>query len=374
MSDRTAIALAAARSIRASTGFATLSLAERAPLERDLARIEQALRARDDNGGSMPSIDPYAISLETPADLQRGNAPPPDRRTAPPEPTPPPAPPRPAGTEVIGARARQALEAVDFPSFVAGLVSGTFQAIVDATAQQIREYATLVASLSRSVDEFSRDNVTPNQVRDWLAARHPHDLVVKIPRPGERGSPRLAPRQRNAGSPEWLAQYGLGEQELTEELTDGPLLDAGRRGVAEERLQTLATMVLIGINRIVVDDGQIKARLQFHASARESVKAETVSQTGGQQVGIAGRQVQMQTAVSTMVSTVNVNAQADVSVKADLMGEVAIKFRSETFDLNRFADSQAIQLINRHARVPENAPAAAPAAPARPPAVSGGTP
>src|SRR5262249_1921750 len=152
MSDRAATALAAARSIRASTGFANLSPEERAPLERDLTRIEQALSARNSSDGSMYSTDPYAIPLETPADLQRANvpAPQPERRATAPEPAPPP-PPRPAGTEVIGARARQALEAVDFPSFVAGLVSGTFQAIVDSTAQQIREYASLVASLSRSV-------------------------------------------------------------------------------------------------------------------------------------------------------------------------------------------------------------------------------
>jgi len=49
-------------------------------------------------------------------------------------------------------------------------------------------------------------------------------------------------------------------------------------------------------------------------------------------------------------------------VRADLTGQVKVKFRSETFPLERFADPLAIQLINGNARVP--APAAAPAAPA----------
>jgi hypothetical protein len=68
-----------------------------------------------------------------------------------------------------------------------------------------------------------------------------------------------------------------------------------------------------------------------------------------------------------MVSTVKANAQADASIKADLMGEVRIAFRSETFPLERFADSAAIQLINRHARWQKDAsgaPAPAGSAPA----------
>jgi carbon monoxide dehydrogenase subunit G len=258
---------------------------------------------------------------------------------------------------------------VDFTSFVSGLINGTFRSIVDATAQQVREYADLVASISKSVDDFSRDNVSANQVRDYLAQRHPADLEVVLPAPGRPGSPRLMPRRQGGSAPAWLARYGLGEQELTEELTEGALLDAGRRYVGEERLQTLATMVLMGINRIVINEGSIRARLQFHASAKESTRAELSTQAGGAAVGIAARQVQMQSTTQTMVSTVNVNAQADVAIKADLLGEVNIQFRTETFPLERFADSAALQLIQRHAQwqapATSSAPAPAPGTPAR---------
>lgn len=361
MTDHARLALAASRAVRASHGYAGLAPHERGALDRDLQRLEQALSTYEGAAAS----DPYAVPFETPADLQRGYATPPSRpaSTASPAPPPPAMPAAPSGTEVIGVRARQALEAVDFPTFVAGLVSGTFQAIVDATAQQIREYATLVASISKSVGDFTRENVSPNQTRDWLAARHPQDLVVALPRAGERGSPKLLPRVKHAESPQWLTQYGLAGQELSEELTEGALLDAARLSLGEERLQTLGTMVLMGINRIVIDNGQIKAKLQFHASARESLKADVAMQSGNQQVGIAGRQTQSQAAVSTMVSTINVNAQADVAVRANLVGEVMIKFRTESFDINRFADTQAIQLINRHARLPgDGTPPARPAA------------
>ncbi|XXF81322.1 hypothetical protein P2318_16645 [Myxococcaceae bacterium GXIMD 01537] len=364
MADAAHLALEAARNLRRSPGYASLPLAERQSLDRDLRRIEDTLRV----------ADPYAFPMATPGDLQRdmqaresgggdgGGVP--QNRAAP---APGGQPAQPPGTAVIGERARNALAAVDFTSFVAGLVTGTFRSIVDATSQQVREYADLVASISRSVDDFSRDNVSLNQVRDALAQRHPADLQVVVPPPGKAGTPRLVPRRAGGEPPAWLAQYGLGDQELSEELTEGPLLEAGRRLVGEERLQTLATMVLMGINRIVINEGSIRAKLQFHASAKESTRAELATNASGQAVGIAARQVQLQSNTQTMVSTVNVNAQADVAIKADLVGEVSITFRTETFPLERFADSAAIQLINSHARW-QAAPAAAPngAAPAAP--------
>jgi len=230
-----------------------------------------------------------------------------------------------------------------------------------------------VASLAQTVEQFGRENVSPNQVRFGLAERHPADLVVVVPKTGERGQPALKPRKKDdAGSPSWLGDYGLAGQELTAELAEGALLEAGRRSLAEDRMQNLATMVLMGINRIVIQDGQIKARLQFHASARESVKADVTDIGVAAQNGIAARDSSSASGVMTKVSTVSVNAQADVAIKANLVGEVAIRFRSETFNLERFADSQAIELINRHSRLQRPADGAAAPQPAAAAAPAGG--
>jgi hypothetical protein len=236
---------------------------------------------------------------------------------------------------------------VNFPGFVASLLTGTFQAIVDASAQQVREYAKLVASITQSLEEFSDQNVTPNQARDHLAQQYPNDLMVQFPAPGTAGQPRLLPRpDREGESPAWLEKFKLGGEELTQELTEGPLLEAGRHRVGEDRLQTLATMVLMGINRVVVNEGDVRAKLQFHATATDSQNADLQVQSAS----IAGRNVNADVNTQMMVSTLKVNAQADASIKADLMGEVRISFRSETFPLERFADSAAIQLLNKHAR------------------------
>lgn len=361
MNDPTRAALLATERIRQSRGYGALPRGERSELDRNLSRIGAALAGRSRSRGYDPR-DPFAIPLETPADLRTspvgtppntspsngsGSANQPVNGTTGPEPSRPPSP-----TEVLGQRAASVLGAVDFTSFVAGLIQGTFQAIVDASIQQVREYARLVADISKSVDEFTRDNVTDNQARDYLAERHAADLELVLPGPGEKTQPRLVPRESASEEPGWLADYGLAGQELSEEVTEGALISAGRRAMGEDRLRTLATMVLMGINRIVVDNGEVRAKLQFHARAKEKVSAEVVAQTGGQQLGIAGNSGAMQSAVTTMVSTVDVNAQSDISIKADLVGEVAVRFRSETFDLQRFADSNAIALISRHAHTP----------------------
>ncbi len=359
--DAAPSALAAVQQLRRSRGFAALPTSERAALERDLRRLESSLGSPA--VAQAQAADPYASGMA-------GEFPFPGQSSAPAPAQPPPAPP-PAqpGTATIGRRAGDALEAVNFPGFVASLLQGTFQAIVDATVQQVREYAALVASLSQSIDSFARDNVSAAQIRGELAQRYPQDLAIDMPGPGEPGEPRLVPRPgRGDQPPSWLAEFDLDGETFDDKLTEGPLLQAGRTHVAEQRMQMLATTVLMGINRIVINDGDIRARLAFHASASEKTNADVLTANVGQGGGIASRSLGGGGGgASMMVSTLKANAQADASIKADLMGSVRISFRTETFPLERFADSGAIQLIQRHAKWGATSDDKKPAEPARPP-------
>jgi hypothetical protein len=365
MNEKTQLALGATRRLRESAAFGGLTGSERERLGADLDRIERAL------GGAAPRLvhtrdgDPYAIAQATPADLQRdlggpGRSPSaPGRPVVAPAAPPPAAPARKTAFEQFGATG-DAVDAINFPGFVASLIQGTFQAIVDATAQQLREYAELVGNLSRSVDDFARDHVSNDQVRAHLAKHRELRHVAPPPGSGAETSLAVAPSAEGT-SPGWLADYGLDGEQLNAELVSGPLLDAGRTQLAEQRMSTLASMVLMGINRIVVSDGDIRAKLQFHANISEKTDAELATAQMGQ--GIAERSTAP--AASLMVTTVKANTQAEASLKANLTGEVRIAFRTETFPLERFADSQAIQLLNRHAKWKGdvgNAPGAAPAA------------
>lgn len=108
---------------------------------------------------------------------------------------------------------------VDFPDFVAGLLNGVFGAIVDASIRQMEAYGKLVAGVAKSLDEFADENMSDDEARDHMVDRLPHFF---------QSSPKSKRR---------------------------------RVRLASKRQQLLSTMVLMGINRIVVTDGRIPAKI-----------------------------------------------------------------------------------------------------------------
>lgn len=279
---------------------------------------------------------------------------------------------REAATESIARRAGALSDELDFPAFVASLVHGTFDAMVDASIRQMESFADLVAAVAKPVDQFTQENVTPNQARDWLVEQYPKDLVLSRDQDGARVVPRAQPGGEASDeerSPEWLSDFGLAGEPLTPDLIEQDLLPRARERVARNRLQNLATMVLLGMNRVVIKDGSIAARLRFRAAAADHAKVDyAVSddpQGGGAEWGQRGsRTFSMPT---TKVSTVGVNVQSDSELKAELFGEVKINFASETVPLDRFVDEAKRTLLERHARS-ASAPAPRPAAPGSAPA------
>lgn len=273
-------------------------------------------------------------------------------------------------TSRVGDVARATLNAIDFPAFVAGLISGTFHAIVDASIQQMEAYAVLLKNVAMSVDKFMGDNISEQSARDHLADQY--DSVFARDTSG--GEPKLVVKKNGSGPselPSFLSDLGFkSSDDIDDDAVNNVVVPAARRDMAQSRQQTLATMVMMGINRVLVDDGEINAKLQFHIDASETtkIKFDQKKTTNGNISGQAGRNPFSANAI--MVNTVNLNAQSDLNVRADLTGEVRVKFRSEAFPLERFADSAAIQLINQNAKVPAPAPAPAASAAGATPAQS----
>jgi hypothetical protein len=283
---------------------------------------------------------------------------------------------REAATESIGRRAGALSDELDFPDFVASLVHGTFDAIVDSAIRQMESFADMVAAVAKPIDQFTQENVTLNQARDWLVEQYPRDLMLAR----ESGSTRVVPRGKPDGegeddaaaSPAWLSEFGSSGEELTPELVEEKLVPAARERVARNRLQTLATMVLLGMNRVIVKDGTIGARLRFRAAAADHAKVDyAVSDDAGAGAEWGRRGSRTFALPSTKVSTVGVNVQADSELKAELFGDVKINFASETVPLDRFVDEARRTLLERHAR-PLAGVSGRPAEPAVRPVAPGG--
>jgi hypothetical protein len=271
-------------------------------------------------------------------------------------------------TETLARRTGALINEVNFPGFVAGLVHGTFDAIVDASIRQMESYADLLAAVAKTTEQFTDDNVSPDQARDWLAQHHAGEVALRLPRGSDevaRGA-QLAPRAEGS-SPAWLADFGLEGQELTAELLEEQLVPQVRRQIGTERHRLLATMVTLGLNRVAVKDGSISAKVMFRAAARDNTTvqyAQNPDTASGSPGAWGARGSTAYAGVSTLVQTVNVNAQNDTNLRADLFGEVKLNFVSETLPLDRLADPQALGLIQRQAVLgaPRAAATAAPAA------------
>ncbi len=285
---------------------------------------------------------------------------------------------KPPATETIARRAGAMVNEIDFPGFVSQLVHGTFDAIVDASIRQMESYSSLVSAVAKTVDQFTEENVTFNQARDWLVSRYPGEVALKLP-DSSSTEPQLVPRVEEL-SPVWMVDYGLDGQELTTEVLEQQILPQVRNKVGAERQQLLATMVLLGLNRVAVRDGSISAKVMFRAAARDSASVQYATSSDPQSVATWGERGSLsQTAQSTtMVSTLAVNAQNESTVRADLFGEVKLNFVSETLPLDRLADAAKIALVQQHspnmraASPPPPAPAPAPpASPVAAPAAEG---
>jgi hypothetical protein len=379
------------RLLAQAPSFQHLGPEERRSMAESMARVVQFLSAPAEGGRHAPLAGQLAPDL-------RERLAPPGAGSSSPSPIPgmssPSAPPAAApatsggpapsgGGGAVGRAgevARATLSAIDFPQFVAALIQGTFQAIVDSSIQQMEAYAKLLQSAATTVDRFMDDQISDGQARDYLAEQHGGFFT----RDTSGAFPVLRVRQDRRGGelPSFLRDLGFDTpQDIDDDAVEQVVVPATRRRIAEERQQTLATMVLMGINRVVIDDGEITAKLMFHIDATDQtrLKFDQTKTTAGTMAGRSG--TSPFSAQSLMVNTINLNTQSDVNVRADLTGQVRVKFRSETFPLERFADSAAIQLINTRAKVPETAGARGPndaqpvagvaaptAAPAQPPA------
>ena len=88
---------------------------------------------------------------------------------------------------------RRLVDAVDFPAFVSELIGGVFQAVVDASIQQMRAYADLLESAAKSVEDFADDDVDDGQVRAHLIEHFRGSAQRAKLRPGLRARPHLKP-------------------------------------------------------------------------------------------------------------------------------------------------------------------------------------
>lgn len=275
---------------------------------------------------------------------------------------------------------------VDFPKFVSGLIQGVFQAIVDSSIQQMRAYGELLANVAKTVDQFAQDNITENNARDYLAQRFPDKLDIETSAmssgfaEGETPPTETPKLVAKGDDPELVARQISEELQLEKPITDlsdeaqeRQLVLAARLQIARSRQQMLASMVTLGINRIVVTDGLIHAKVVFDMRASDQAKrvakaslydteenkvaTQTNASFGGWFSPVSG-DIHAQTSydhVATVESSVDETSESKADVKAKLSGEVRVNFKSDYFPMEKLASPQMIAAIHGNAK-PQDPP------------------
>jgi len=285
------------------------------------------------------------------------------------------------GVEQFG----ELVQKVDFPAFVSGLIQGVFQSIVDASMQQMKAYADLMAAAAKSVEQFASDHITDAQARDYARNRYPSMLRLDVTDDGGR---KLAVSDSVEDTAELAKMTGGQAVDLSSDEGEQAFVNAAKLEMARSRQQTMALMVLLGINRIVVTNGRINAKVVFdmrasdqakrHAEAELNDRSETstfaaatyIAPWGGGGGGTSTNHV------ATVSSAVDDTSESKAQVKAQLSGDVRVNFKSETFPLERMLDQGQIDQLSNIAKPGRGAlppaqptptvPAPAPAAPAAP--------
>jgi hypothetical protein len=320
------------------------------------------------------------------------------------------------------------LEKVNFPTFVSGLIEGVFHAIVKSSIEQMEAYSSMVAQVAKSLESFREDNVTPNQGRDHMVEKFPDLLEIGTDDFSDNPGPRLRLRDgvdesdalRRVNGTLDLQGGELKSMDLSDETAELALVTAARTQLARQRQQLMASLVLMGINRIVVTDGRIQAKIMYDFQARDNRKlarsataydyatqdgkiattheGEGEWDAGGKSTSKSswdkdkgadsewnadyyskGKYKYSEKPIMTAMSTASEATESALQTRAQLAGTVEVNFKSDYLPLDKMATPGMIAAIQGNSQpvdpnvVPSarNPQAPGGTAPASPPALAG---
>ncbi|MFZ2754127.1 MAG: hypothetical protein WAZ48_11850, partial [Lysobacteraceae bacterium] len=281
-----------------------------------------------------------------------------------------------AAADRIAGTTRNVLNAVSFPRFVTDLINGVFKAMLDANAQQMNQYVQLLNAVSASAEGFERAQFGLVQVRQWVADHFPESIEYDspdpedMPQPGERVDAdeqadlqeelsniklRLRPGASMPGQEEIRATLGVPPEESIDASNPEKLVPFARRYLARQRQQQLATMVMMGMQRIVIDSGRINASMRFHIDTRSAASEDRGSESGiknrikaggGFGVGPWSVNAEVENTIS-YVSTERSQRTEEINTDLELNSSVELNFHTDYLPLNQMAaQAQADRIRN----------------------------
>ena len=255
---------------------------------------------------------------------------------------------------------KELVDSVDFPKFVADLLKAVFDANLKVMKTQTDSYIKLMKEATKSTADFIK------KIKD-------DDALAKLAE--SKGDKYNVTTEKNPDGSQKLAlvnpsgdKVDHDDAEVKKDILETKL------AMAKEHRAALREVLLMGVTRLVVEKGEIEAGVEFNVKASRESKAhhddqnintteiqnEYESPLGGLFGGPSGSMEMTNTNIQ--VNTSDKKATDDLS--ATLKGKVNIKFKTDYFKLDNFANMYADGGVA--ALKPAGAGGApAPAAPAR---------
>ena len=264
-----------------------------------------------------------------------------------------------------------------FVEFTAGLINGTFDAIIGATIKQMKAYAELVADLAKTLAQFQAENISDAQVNAHLSNRYPDGkggtsirsdyIFTATPIPTTPTTTGDSPNDVTAKNASQNLQavvealisetavlktpaVPLTRTNLAIPLTDTSIVTfaapqillirtAIGQTLASNMMDHLRAMAREGMARIVITDGSIRTKLTFNVTSTEEQKTQKDKYNResfrGNIRGSAGwgwGRVSASASYSNLsVNTVNESSLDKLTMSTEIVGEVNLKFKTETF-------------------------------------------
>jgi hypothetical protein len=256
------------------------------------------------------------------------------------------------------------LNAVSFPRFVTDLINGVFKSMIDSNAQQMQLYVQLLNNVSASAEGFERSQFSIAGVRQWVADHFPDRIEYDVPEtepgddpPDPEDLANIKLRLRDGASmpdaEELRATLGVAPEESIDAGDPEALVPLARRQIARQRQQMLATMVMLGMQRIVIDSGRINASMRFHIDTRSAATEDRGSQFGLQNrikasgsfgVGAWGASAEVENTIS-YVSTQRSQNTEEMNTDLNLDSSVELVFKTDYLPLERLAGGPQLERI-----------------------------
>jgi hypothetical protein len=290
-----------------------------------------------------------------------------------------------AGSEFSGVAAQrvadttqQILTAVSFPRFVTELINGVFKALVDTNQQQMQSYVELIRNVAASTEGFAEANVGLEGARRWLVERFPGAFTIEGESDGfdDPGQPltseeraerdaetrlRLRPGAAMPAEGVLRVALGLGQQDSLPGGDPENLVALARVSLARNRQQMLSTMVMLGMQRIIIESGRLHASMRFHIDTRSAAQQDLGSQfdlrntataSGSFGYGPWGASASMTNTIG-FVSTQKTQTTEEMNTDLDLNSSVELVFKTDYLPLDRLAGREQVDRIKVNTLNPE---------------------